>query len=277
MHFQQITSIKFKLVVYTTDFSLRRSILSSSIGEQLVRLELEHCHDFDLADLIPLTQLEELILGEGTAVRSPPHPTDVVVEADLFLPRLKKMTSTKCLGTCWGKVFECKRPTLIELHLSCFHIGFYQEGNDLTWEDLPKLWSNLRHLSVNSPNPGLTVEKLSEIVPQFQHLTKLQLSKFMLRQAKDKQMAWDLTDELEKRATTLEFTNANASSSCHVVPPTNTGTSYRAQGLSRIRLQRGMSRRALARSRRPGMVDDAHRQLRESLLEIRRLPSFPVD
>lgn len=269
------------MVAYTTDYSLRHNILSSSIGEQLVRLELEHCHDFDLADLIPLTQLEELIIGEGSTVRSP-HPTEVPVEAVLFLPRLKKMMSMKCLGTCWGKVFECKRPSLIELHLSCCHIGFYQEGNELTWEELPKLWPNLHHLSFNSPNPGLSVGKLSVIIPQFEHLTKVQLSKAMLRLAKDKQMAWDLTDQMERRATRLEFTNTNASSSCRVIPPTNTGT-HRVQGLNRIRLQRGMSRRGLARTRRSGVVDDAHRQLRESLLsfdqirEIRRLPSFPVD
>ena len=172
-HFQ-ISSIKFRAV----PLCLCVKVLASSVWKQLQSVHFEDCKDIILADLAVMTQLEELIIGRC------------------------------CLLTQASRLlFECKRPSLIELQLHCSHIGVSDAGSNFTWDDVPNLWHNLVQLSISSPNPGLTPNKVRQIVPQFKKLVKLQLSNVNLRYAEDKKLAYQLIDELEwiGRGTCLEF------------------------------------------------------------------------
>ena len=140
-----------------------------------------------LADLAVMTQLEELIIGRWCSTKESLKP----IQAETFLPRLKKLKTVSCLLSQASRLlFECKRPSLIELQLHCSHIGVSDAGSNFTWDDVPNLWPNLVQLSISSPNPGLTSNKVRQIVPQFKKLVKLQLSNVNLQYAEDKKLAF---------------------------------------------------------------------------------------
>jgi hypothetical protein len=119
-----------------------------------------------LLELLPCTQLQDLYVFPGSTVT----PTTAHVAADdfpplgQFLPNLKTFNSYICFGE-WSPLFECHRPLLTVLLLSCPHLG---------WIDVPLLWPNLRDLRIYK-GEGLTVEVLYKIAAQLKHLQKLKL------------------------------------------------------------------------------------------------------
>jgi len=109
--------------------------MSSDFGRYLRSLTW-WWRDVNLADLAPMAQLKELIITNSSMKES-----QTPIQADSFMPRLKKLTVNMCLGLPSSRdLFACKRPALIELNINCFHV--HQELLDddddhyPTWEEL---------------------------------------------------------------------------------------------------------------------------------------------
>ena len=116
------------------------------------------CHDIDLSDLSPLTQLEELVIGERCSIslNTPPG-------TDVLLPQLKKITTGVCLDTFSSvSLLQCERPELIELNLYCYHMKT-PSSPGLNWNKIPKFWTKLEKLSIRCISQSLTVEKVREM------------------------------------------------------------------------------------------------------------------
>ena len=99
----------------------------------------------------------------------PTAPTD-------FCLNLKKLELiSTCLGQ-WSRLFECHRPALTELSLSCSHIGLPSVSR-FNWSDTASyLWPNLRHLSLRNFHSPKLFKLLKSIVPHlvgFNDLEKL--------------------------------------------------------------------------------------------------------
>ena len=121
-------------------------IMLSGFGRNLSSLTLKSCKNIDLADLAPMTELEELIIDKTCTMKESQTP----IQVDPFSPCLKKLMVQICLGLSSSRIFGCKRPALIELNLNCLHIrDTHANGHEITWEELPKMWPNLRRLSLN--------------------------------------------------------------------------------------------------------------------------------
>ena len=166
-------------------------------------LQFEGYGGIDLSDLEPLNQLEELVIGYGCMVR-----VTESIQAETFLPCLKKLTVEVPIIDFDSSrlLLGCKRPALIELHLKSWDAS-------LTWDDVPRLYPKLRHLSIGKlPDNSLTIQKLRKMVFRLKKLSKLQLHHSMVTdEANEKRLAFDLIDELEwnDRKTRLEFTLLN--------------------------------------------------------------------
>ena len=176
----QIESIRFYRV--PTDY--RHAILDGLGGDQLRKLTLYVCGDVDpLADLLPNKRLENLAIQRCTLIPivnsaefAERVPRAVLADcANQFLPQLKELVTTvTCLGY-WSRLFECHRPNLIELDLSCSHIGL-RSVSQFDWSDAPNLWPNLEILKFYCNESESTANALKSIAPhlsEFQHLRNL--------------------------------------------------------------------------------------------------------
>lgn len=257
----QINSSKFKHVSHT----LCQQIVSSDFGRNLLKLKLNNCN-IDIAVFAPLTQLEELKL-KGCLTGTMP------IQNDTFLPHLKKLTTGVCLGRCSSRILlESKRWTLVELHLNWFHIVPGAQRNNFNWEELPKLLPNLNHLSVDFTSTLFELKKLIQIVPLFENLSRLQLPFAMLQT--NKKLAWDLEDQLVDNGIQLDFNKQHRASSfpeqsMAVVQDRRLGELTRAQPEREIT---GMRHRHRQLALLAVQAAETRRELREALMERRRLP-----
>ena len=182
----QVESIGF--FNFNRDYSLYRRVVLTSIGIEdsspLRKLKFYECKDVDpVAELLPHVRLECVIfkICSFIPIANATEFAERVPEAVLadcsnrFLPKLKKLEYLNtCLGQ-WSRLFECHRPALTELSLTCSHIGlpFVSQFN---WNDATSyLWPNLRHLSLRHYDSFTLLKLLKSIVPHlggFQHLKK---------------------------------------------------------------------------------------------------------
>ena len=207
--------------------------------------------------------------------------TTATIQVETFLPHLKKLTTGICLARCSSRILlECRRWALVELHLNWFHNNrVTQDGNGFMWEDLPKLWPNLNHLSFDFKSPGPELKKLIQIVPWFESLSRLQLPFAMLKT--DKKSAWELTDKLAEEGITLDF-NKEHRQSFH--ERFDGGAfwgvqHHRLQELARAQLEREITamrhphrQPASQLARLAVQAAEARRELRQALMERRRTP-----
>ena len=143
------------------------------------------CRDVNpLTELLPHVRLE-CVIFKGCRFIPIANATEFaerVPEAVLadctnrFLPNLKKLELiSTCLGQ-WSRLFECHRPALTELSLSCSHIGLPSVSR-FNWSDTASyLWPNLRHLSLRNFHSPKLFKLLKSIVPHlvgFNDLEKL--------------------------------------------------------------------------------------------------------
>ena len=160
-------------------FKFRDAVLSN-IGLQLLQLELQDCQHVDLSTLESMTQLEVLVIGRGCTIKAPQS-----LHGENFLPNLKKLSSTCCLGTDTSYLLlEFKRPALIDLNLSCYHILNYGSTGS-NWKDVPTRWPNLHQLSLRSAHQSLTLDIVRKIVSGLDHLYKLKLPSAILPSVQD--------------------------------------------------------------------------------------------
>jgi hypothetical protein len=154
-----------------------RHILLSHIGNQLRQLFLFDCQEIDpFTELLPCAKLEFLYISPDCAMA--PFPSDARPIADAlvncFLPLLEKMTSSICLGD-WSRLFECHRPSMTLLTLTCSHIGVYSTSS-FSWNDVPSLWPHLQELRLYDTK-GLDFSTMCpRILPQLRDLKRLTLS-----------------------------------------------------------------------------------------------------
>ena len=186
--------------------------MSTGFGRNLHSLTLSFCKNIDLADLVPMTQLKELIIDKTCSMKESQTP----IQVDTLFPCLKKLTAQICLDLFPSRILlQCKRPTLFELNLNCFHFQGWPDGHELIWKELPKSLPNLRRFSLNLNSPGLELGKLMQIFPLFNNLNKLQLPSSMIQIDAEQLLAWDLTAAFEERRVHLDF-NGTKSVNCRV-------------------------------------------------------------
>jgi hypothetical protein len=90
-----------------------------------------------------------------------------------FLPNLKELKiSSTCLDY-WSRLFECHRPSLTKLKLSCFHIGL-SSMSPFNWSDAPVLWPNLKELGLLNTRECTTLDPLRSITPHLKEFQKLE-------------------------------------------------------------------------------------------------------
>ena len=129
-----------------------------------------YCQNIDWTELLSCCQLEELkiVSDDENDVT-----TSTSIDAETFLPRLKKFSLDRCLGHC-SHLFESARPTLKVLDVLCTHFGVSGSSNK-SWNDAPILWPNLEELKFRRPNESLTLEKLRHVIPRMDCLKYLGL------------------------------------------------------------------------------------------------------
>ena len=166
----------------------RRSLLNH-LGHQLTLLYFLWCSNIDpIAELLPCTQLDNLIFKDSSFI---PRPSlhHCVSDADnhQFLPNLEKLTtSSTCLGD-WSSLFECPRPLLTHLILSCSHIGIESKSPLFDWHNIPEMWPNLQYLAIlNTLN--LTLDKLKGILILLNKLKEAHLPSKIFNQFVDEQI-----------------------------------------------------------------------------------------
>ena len=146
---------------------------------------------------MPFDCLESLILSEGCGMATIDSLRTLSALSVPFLPILNRLVvSGTCLGD-WSRLFECNRPSLNTLFLSCSHIGIASKS-PFNWEDIPNLWPNLQCLHLDKTT-GLTVNKLRDIIPLFHHLAALSLPDRMIESPEDRQRAFLLSMFLRYR------------------------------------------------------------------------------
>ena len=153
-------------------------------GEKLKKLTLVQCNNVHPGlELLPCTKLQMLAIKQGSFVPVPdledfvlPLPDAVIDDLpNKFLSHLANLDIRDTCPVQWSKVFECHRPFLTELSVSCLHIG---TGDGLNgWYQVNILWPNLRQLIFYEYGTA-TLNMIRSIAPylwQFQHLKELRL------------------------------------------------------------------------------------------------------
>ena len=169
---------------------IRRVVLDCLGGRTLLKLVVNNTTQDDInpiTELLPLTQLEHLHLANCTF--TPVSTAHLAECGNRFLPKLKTLSSD-C--TCFGDrspFFDCLRPLLTELHLSCycnFRLPF--DSSQFKWNNTHELWPNLRRLALliseynsNCPyeyrrmQPG-ALDSITLYLNWFQQLEELKIS-----------------------------------------------------------------------------------------------------
>lgn len=176
-----------KIVANKIPQTYLRSVIEA-LKVNLKTMEFKGIKDLQIANLVPLANVDMLVIGLGCQMKV--LPTEMEGTFDIaVLPCLKKLTTECCLPLAFSDLFECHRPLLTELHLNCCHIGVRRYGNDFTWDDVPNIWSNLQKLSLRCVDSSLTMRKLQQIVPMFEHLTELKIPSSIIRSQDDNRIA----------------------------------------------------------------------------------------
>ena len=104
-----------------------------------------------------------------------------------------------------------------KFHLGCCNIG--AAGNNLTWDDMPRLWPNFCQLTIGATNKSLTVEKVLQLITRFEKLIKINLPQEMLGSNEQIKMARELATELlqNERGTVLLYNQSHVFGSCPVI------------------------------------------------------------
>lgn len=88
-------------------------------GAEVLDLEFQFGSKFYVKDLTSANRLENLSISSYCELLG--STEDPILCADNFLPRLKFLESSSCLGV-WSYLFE-EKPSLVRLVLKCCHIG----------------------------------------------------------------------------------------------------------------------------------------------------------
>lgn len=88
-------------------------------GTELLYLEFRFCSKFYVKDLTSANRLESLSISCFCELLG--STEDPLLCAENFLPRLKFLESSSCLGV-WSYLFE-EKSALVRLVLKCCHIG----------------------------------------------------------------------------------------------------------------------------------------------------------
>ena len=111
----------------------------------------------------------------GIALPSGPN-ADRLIDADTFLPNLKKFKCHNCLGV-YSHLFE-EKEDLTHLYLSCSHIS--TAASKLNWDQVYYKWQNLQNLLITS-NVNLLPINLSVLVNRLKKLKILILPEIMFQ------------------------------------------------------------------------------------------------
>ena len=145
-----------------------RQLLLSHIGGHLHKMKFFYCFNIDpIAELLHCAELKNLEIKISSFIPHPSHRFGIDAE-NQFLPSLENLkTSKTCFGD-WSSLFECPRPSLTHLILSCSHIGIASKSPLFDWHNIPEMWPNLQVLVILS-NSNLTLDKL-EVSLNFEQL-----------------------------------------------------------------------------------------------------------
>jgi len=170
------------------DDDYREAVLST-LGGQLTDLRFWNCPDITPSELIPCIELEKLKLF-GCTLMSLSNSIDAVT-----LPNLKKLTCSTCLGSSSRLLEMVLMPSLTQLHLMCAHFGTAAASN-FNWEDVPRLYPNLKEFKLKILCKSLTLEIVRRISKQLPFLEFIRLPLEMSKQ--NQQMSEELIAELEQ-------------------------------------------------------------------------------
>ena len=200
----------------------RRAVLAS-LGDQLLSVKYHHCKSIDLAELVPCIGLRVLEIESGDVK---PTSSTTLIDADTFLPQLRKFSVDLCLGQ-ETRLFENYRPTLVDLAIRCVHLGI-SGASESSWDDVPQLWPQLRSLDLWSPSKTLTFDKLRQIIPQMPYLRSLTLPYRTLppEDEEDDKEYNDFLNQLKQRSIPIELSfEEDGEGCCHSEVMENEGDS----------------------------------------------------
>ena len=167
-----------------------RRMLLNCLGRdtKLRKLDLYSCEDIDpITELLPHNKMEILRFWKCTFTPTLMNevefiervPAEVLADcSNRFLPKLKKLEIFgRSIGQ-WSRLFECHRPLLTELKLTCFHFGL-PSTNRFNWNDAPTLWPNVQQLGLYGGNRTAVkaLESIAVRLNDFKHLEKLIVSR----------------------------------------------------------------------------------------------------
>lgn len=194
-----------------------RQAVLSSIGDQLRHVTFVSCELIDMEELVPCTQLEMLRIFFSSRLLAPlEDPVDKYFDPEVFLPKLTRLESDICLGLV-SRVFEGKC-SLTHLDLDCCHVS--TKANVLNWNDIGKPWRNINILRIRrATNLNMvTAKKLSLQMPKLKELT---LPSSMLNSKDEREMSFDLMDDLSQSRPkiSLKFERSHSSLECQYQAP----------------------------------------------------------
>lgn len=191
-----IISISSNIIKYALSFQVvsigmssvaveYRQILLNCLGREtkLRKLDLHSCEDIDpITELLPHNRLEIIRFWKCTFTPTLTNEVEFMERvpahvrancSNRFLPKLKKLEIFgRCIGQ-WSRLFECHRPLLTELKLTCFHLGF-PSLCQFKWSDAPNLWPNLRQLGLYGGRKTMkALESIALHLNYFNNLEKL--------------------------------------------------------------------------------------------------------
>ena len=155
-----------------------RQAVLSTLGHQLRSLKFEGCENIDLhRELLPCTRLEKLEFGVGCVF----SVVQTLIEP--FTSHLEILETRECLDLP-SSFFEEPMPSLTELHLSCAHFGSSEKMEEyvepiacnVSWTDIPRLYPNLKVISVGDVCASFTPNVLRLVASQFPLLQTISLS-----------------------------------------------------------------------------------------------------
>ena len=151
------------------------SVLTTEIASQLISLKIESC-SFTNAQLyqilLPCTRLEELVIKSTFYDKSLAMTTAPTVDTG-FLPNLKTLDVSCCLGQC-ARIFEgMEGRALTTLRLYCSHLGV-EGASDYQWSDVSKFYPNLREMELNYAQ-GLTGMMYRDLILSLKKIEKLSI------------------------------------------------------------------------------------------------------
>ena len=195
-------------VIFDEVSSDYREAVLSSLGGQLTDLSFWDCPDLLPSQLTPCIGLEKLDVS-GCTLPLLSHSIE-----DITLPNLKQLTCYTCPAESSRLLEMMSIPSLTQLHLECAHFGIAGASN-FNWEDVPRLYPNLKEFKLSIPCKSLTLETVRRISTQLPCLEFISLPLEMLEQDQQ-EMSEKLIVELEQRKfpIKLQFTEKGKENCC---------------------------------------------------------------